>query len=122
MSPMRAEIISIGTELLVGSILNTNARFLSRELARHAVDVYHQSTVGDNVDRIVDCLKTAAERAELLITSGGLGPTEDDVTPRAIGRFLGKPLIFHGSTYQHILKRLKKRGLSMSKLAASQCH
>lgn len=121
MPVMRAEIISIGTELLVGSILNTNARFLSRRLADHAVDVYHQTTVGDNMGRIIDCLKTAAERSDILITSGGLGPTQDDVTVRAVARFLGKPLIFHKPTYQYILTRLKKRGLPMTKLIATQC-
>lgn len=119
---MRAEIISIGTELLVGSILNTNARFLSRELADHAVDVYRQVTVGDNLDRIVECLKAASERSEILVTSGGLGPTEDDVTARALTRFLGRPLVFHRPTHRHILKRLKKRKLRMTKLIARQCY
>ncbi len=118
---MRAEIISIGTELLVGSILNTNARFLAKRLAHEALDVYHQATVGDNVERIVECLKAAAERSEILITSGGLGPTEDDVTTRAVARFLGKPLVFHKPTYRHIQKRLKRRRLPMNKLIAGQC-
>ncbi|OGW82550.1 MAG: competence/damage-inducible protein A [Omnitrophica bacterium RIFCSPHIGHO2_02_FULL_51_18] len=119
---MRAEIISIGTELLVGSILNTNARFLSQALAEHAVDVYHQMTVGDNIDRIIGCLKTAAERSEIIVTSGGLGPTEDDVTTRAVSRFLGKPLLFHAPTYRYIRQRLKKRALAMNPLTATQCH
>ena len=60
---MRAEIISIGTELLIGSITNTNARFLSEQLARHAIDVYHQVTVGDNAERLVEAFETAAGRS-----------------------------------------------------------
>lgn len=119
---MRAEIISIGTELLVGSILNTNARFLSLELASQAIDVYRRITVGDNVERIVECLKSAAGRSDLLITSGGLGPTEDDVTNRAVSSFLGKPPVFHRPTEAYIRKRLKKRSLKMTRLTASQCY
>lgn len=118
---MRAEIISIGTELLLGSILNTNARFLSQRLAEQAIDVYHRTTVGDNVDRIVQSLKDACGRSDLLITSGGLGPTEDDVTVRAIAIFLGKPLYFHRRTHAAISKRLEKHRIQMTPLIDRQC-
>ena len=119
---MKAEIISIGTELLVGSILNTNAKFLSEKLAENAIDVYHQTTVGDNVERIVTALKEAASRAELLITSGGLGPTADDVTLEAISKFISKPLVLHPATYRSIVSRLKSRGFPMTKLVSKQCY
>ncbi len=118
---MRAEIISIGTELLLGSILNTNARFISQRLAEHAIDVYHQVTVGDNVDRIVLCLKTAAARSDIVISSGGLGPTEDDVTLKALSIFLGKPLVIHQPTYRAILRQLKKHKIGATPLVIRQC-
>lgn len=118
---MRAEIISIGTEILVGSIVNSNARFLSQKLAENAVDVYHHVTVGDNPERLLECLKTAALRSDLIITSGGLGPTEDDVTVAAAAHFLGQRLTRHRPTYAHILRRLKKRRMRMTPLIARQC-
>ena len=119
---MRAEILSIGTEILVGSILNTNSRFLSQRLAENAVDVYRHSTVGDNPERLIGAFEEAASRADLIITSGGLGPTEDDVTVRAAAAFLGQPLYLHGPTRARIVKRLKKRRLPMTKLIERQCY
>lgn len=118
---MKAEIISIGTELLVGSILNTNSKFLSERLAENAIDVYHHTTVGDNVPRIVQALDEAANRADILITSGGLGPTADDVTVEAVGCFLGKTLYFHKPTHSYIVSLLKKRRHSMNALIKKQC-
>ncbi len=119
---MRAEIISIGTELLVGSILNTNTQFLSQKLAENAIDIYHHTTVGDNPERIIESLKVAASRADLVITSGGLGPTEDDITAKCLAKFLGKPLALHRPTYRAIVRRLKIRGHSMTRLIARQCY
>ncbi len=118
---MRAEIISIGTELLLGSILNTNARFLSQRLAENAIDVFHQATVGDNVDRIVQSFEAALKRSDIVIASGGLGPTEDDVTMQALSKVLGKPLSLHKPTYSAILNRLKIRKYRMTQLIARQC-
>ena len=77
---MKAEIIAIGTEILLGDIVNTNAQFLSKELAALGIDIYHQSVVGDNEDRILGLFKEAFERCDLVITTGGLGPTQDDLT------------------------------------------
>ncbi len=119
---MRAEIISIGTEILIGSITNTNARFLSENLASSAIDVYHQITVGDNAQRLVEALETAASRADLIVTSGGLGPTEDDVTLEAILSFLNKPPDLHRPTYRYIQKRLRLAGYKMSKVHERQCY
>ncbi len=119
---MKAEILSIGTELLVGSILNSNAQFLCQELAQNGIDVYHQSTVGDNVGRIVEDLTLAATRSDLIITTGGLGPTEDDVTSEAVAKFLNEPLVLHKPTYKYILQRLKKRKLRMTPIVAKQCY
>jgi len=119
---MTAEIISIGTELLVGSLLNTNACFLAKELAHHGIDVYRQTTVGDNPNRILQAFEEASGRADILITSGGLGPTEDDVTMRCLSQFTGRLLYLHTPTYRHIVHRLKARGLSMTKMIQRQCY
>ena len=118
---MRAEVISIGTELLIGSITNTNARFISGRLAQNAIDVYHQVTVGDNVGRLVETLETAARRADIVITSGGLGPTEDDVTLESLLKFLNVPSVFHAPTRNHIRSRLKAAHLRLTPMALRQC-
>ena len=77
---MKAEIIAVGTELLLGEITNTNARFLSQELASLGITVQFQSVVGDNRERLVESLRAALGRSDVVITTGGLGPTADDLT------------------------------------------
>ncbi len=77
---MKAEILAVGTELLLGDILNTNAQFLAQELAALGIEVYYQTVVGDNPRRLEDTIFHAFSRADLIITTGGLGPTEDDLT------------------------------------------
>ena len=90
---MKAEIISVGTELLVGQITNTNAKYLARRLNDFGVDVYYQTTVGDNLTRLVDVLKAASDRVDFIVLTGGLGPTEDDLTREALSHFTGRPLV-----------------------------
>ncbi len=90
---MSAEIICVGTELLLGEILNSNAQFLAEELAQLAIPHYYQTTVGDNTQRIHQVIKTALERASILIFTGGLGPTPDDLTTEAIADFFNTPLV-----------------------------
>jgi nicotinamide-nucleotide amidase len=89
---MRAEILSIGTELLLGNITDTNATFLAQQLAGLGIDLYFVSTVGDNQQRIVETLRRAWERSDLIITTGGLGPTEDDLTRESIAELLGEAM------------------------------
>lgn len=91
---MKAEIIAVGTEILTGQILNTNAQFLSEKLAEIGVDVYIQTAVGDNEARLLSVLEIARERSDLVILTGGLGPTEDDLTKQTVAKFLGKNLVF----------------------------
>ena len=91
---MKAEIIAVGTEILTGQILNTNAQFLSEKLAEVGVDVYIQTAVGDNEARLLSVLEIARERSDLVILTGGLGPTEDDLTKQTVAKFLGKNLVF----------------------------
>jgi nicotinamide-nucleotide amidase len=90
---MTVEIVSIGTELLLGQIVDTNAAWLSARLAEIGVGVYRRTTVGDNRERIIHALQEALERADGVITIGGLGPTDDDLTREAIAAVLGEPLV-----------------------------
>lgn len=89
---MSAEIICVGTELLLGDILNTNARFLALELARLGIPHYYQTVVGDNIDRLQKAIAVAIDRSSILIFTGGLGPTPDDLTTEAIADFFQTPL------------------------------
>ena len=91
---MKAEIIAVGTEILTGQIVNTNAQFLSEKLAEIGVDVYFQTVVGDNEARLLSLLEIASQRSNLVILTGGLGPTEDDLTKQTLAKFLGKDLVF----------------------------
>ncbi len=97
------EIISVGTELLLGEILNTNARFLSLELASLGISVLRQTTVGDNPDRLAQALKDALSRSDIVITSGGLGPTADDITKEVCCQVMGVKLVVD----EEILARLE---------------
>jgi nicotinamide-nucleotide amidase len=92
---MRAEIVAVGTELLLGQIANTNARWMSERLAEVGVDVMRHETVGDNLDRIVQSLRLAASRADVVLVCGGLGPTEDDITRDALAVVMGVEMIRH---------------------------
>jgi len=99
---LKAEIVAIGTELLLGEIANTNAQYLSLKLAELGIDVYYHSTVGDNLVRIVDTLGRAAERADLVIVTGGLGPTEDDLTRQAVSMVSNCPLELSTKALGHL--------------------
>ncbi|MEI7555718.1 competence/damage-inducible protein A [Candidatus Chlorohelix sp.] len=90
---MRAEILSIGTELLLGQIVDTNAQWLAGELSGHGIDLYFISQVGDNLGRLVETLRSAWNRSELIICTGGVGPTEDDLTREAISELLEEKMV-----------------------------
>lgn len=103
---MKAELISIGTELLLGDIVNTNAQFLAKELAILGIDVYHQSVIGDNEDRILKSFKEAFDRCDIIITTGGLGPTQDDLTKELGAKYFNKKMILHEPSLQWIKEYL----------------
>ena len=105
---MIAEILCIGTELLMGQTLNTNAQFLSRRLSALGVSVYHHSVVGDNEARLKDAYRLALSRADVVITSGGLGPTADDVTKRVAARIAGQPLVHFPEAEEMIRERFRQ--------------
>lgn len=110
---MKAEIISIGTELLLGQVDNSNAAYLSRELASLGIEVYHHVTVGDNPDRLIEAVKQAEERVDLVIMSGGLGPTEDDITKKTMAEYLKVDLILHEETEDKIITYHKNSDFEM---------
>lgn len=107
---MTAEIICVGTELLLGNIVNTNAAFLSEKLAYLGINCYFQTVVGDNRDRLLSVINTALSRADILIFSGGLGPTEDDLTKETVAEALGKKLIRDKKAEQEIADYFALRG------------
>ena len=108
---MRAELICVGTELLLGQIVNTNAQFISQKLAEIGIDVYFHTVVGDNIKRIQQAITIAKTRADVLIFSGGLGPTEDDLTKDAIADYLQIPLIEHTASAEKIIRLFQKRNI-----------
>src|SRR4028118_1994233 len=89
---MKAEILSIGTELLLGSITDTNAAWLAQQLPLLGIDLFYISQVGDNLSRLTETIRRAHGRSDLVICTGGLGPTEDDLTREAISGFLNEPM------------------------------
>lgn len=100
---MKAEIIAVGTEILLGEIVNTNAAFLSEYLSNLGFDLYHQQVVGDNEDRLLACLEEASNRSDLVVVCGGLGPTEDDLTKQTTAKFLHKEIRYD----EEAMKRLE---------------
>jgi nicotinamide-nucleotide amidase len=105
-----AEIITIGTELLLGEIVDTNSAFLARKLRDIGVDVFRTSTVGDNSDRIADIIRETMARTPIIITTGGLGPTVDDPTREAIALALDLPTEFRPELWEQIIARMEKFG------------
>lgn len=109
-----AEIIAIGTELLLGEITDTNSVFMARQLRNIGVNIFFMTTVGDNLGRIAESIRAALSRAEIVITCGGLGPTVDDVTRQAIADATKRPLEFHQSLYDSIAERFRGFGVRMT--------
>jgi nicotinamide-nucleotide amidase len=111
---MKAEIIAVGTELLLGQITNTNARFLSEKLAETGIDVYWHTVVGDNESRVAEAFRRALERADLILFSGGLGPTLDDLTKETVATVLGLPLEKHAGWEEHMAGLFARMGRTMA--------
>ncbi|GIM30585.1 putative competence-damage inducible protein [Clostridium polyendosporum] len=107
---MKAEVIGIGTELLLGDIVNSNAQFLAQELAYLGIDVYHQTVVGDNEERILKAFDDAFKRCDLVITTGGLGPTQDDLTKEMAAKYFNKELVLHEKSLRYIESYFRKNG------------
>jgi len=112
---MKAYIITIGNELLIGDIVNTNASWIGTTLTQSGIQVEKVVTVGDNQTDITESLEEALSRSELTIMTGGLGPTHDDITKKAVADYFGSTLIKHEPTLEHIQKIFEKRGLPFTK-------
>lgn len=110
---MQAEIIGIGTELLLGHLVNTNAAYLSRQLANLGIDVFFHTTVGDNRTRLLNTLTQALGRSDIAITTGGLGPTVDDITVETISKFTKRRLTFNKTVSRRIERHFARRKMKM---------
>ncbi|WP_026485718.1 competence/damage-inducible protein A [Caldanaerobius polysaccharolyticus] len=111
---MKCEIISVGTELLLGQIANTDAQYISQQLAPLGIDVYFHTAVGDNSDRLKECLEIAWRRSDAIITTGGLGPTLDDLTKETIADFLGLKMVKYQQAYDHLKQYFKGREITQN--------
>src|SRR6202165_3671777 len=110
---MKAEILSIGTELLLGQIVDTNANYLAQQLPALGLDLYYVSQIGDNLQRLTQAFRQALDRSDVIITSGGLGPTEDDLTREAIAEVMGEQLQIQPHLEQELRQFFVHRGRTM---------
>lgn len=110
---MRAELIAVGTEILLGDIVNTNAQFLSKELASIGIDVYRQQVIGDNTERLLEVFDEAFKRSDIVITTGGLGPTEDDLTKETACKYFNMESVLHKPSEDDLNAYFKKIGKEM---------
>lgn len=113
MDQKRTEFIAIGTELLLGQIANTNAQWFSHQLASYGFNMFHHTVVGDNLQRVKEVFMQAQERSDLIIVSGGLGPTEDDLTREAFQEMSRLPLVYDDNALNNIHAFYKKQGIDM---------
>ncbi len=111
---MPAEVICVGTELLLGDILNSNSQYLATELAALGVPHFYQTVVGDNIDRVHQAIEIAANRSSILIFTGGLGPTPDDLTTEAIASYFNTPLVEHPNVIADIQDKFAQSGRKMT--------
>ncbi|MGB5770887.1 MAG: CinA family nicotinamide mononucleotide deamidase-related protein, partial [Crocosphaera sp.] len=111
---MSAEIICVGTELLLGDIVNTNVQFLAKELANLGIPHYYQTVVGDNPTRLQEVINIASKRASILLFTGGLGPTPDDLTTETLAQCFNSPLIEKGEIIEDIQRKFTARGRQMN--------
>ncbi|WP_085834114.1 competence/damage-inducible protein A [Clostridium merdae] len=113
---MKAEIISVGTELLLGQVINTDASYVARALSELGIDMMFSCTVGDNNGRLKEALTNALERSDLVITTGGLGPTEDDLTKEAIAECAGVPLVLHDESMERLKEHFVGRYMGQNQI------
>jgi len=115
-----AEIVTVGTELLLGHIIDTNSAFISNKLAELGINVYFKTAVGDNDERLMEALKLAAKRADIIIVTGGLGPTVDDITKNSVVKLLNRNLILNERVLEKIKSFFEKRKIRMPQNNVSQ--
>jgi nicotinamide-nucleotide amidase len=118
---VRAEVLGIGTEILLGQICNSNAQWISEKLAEIGVDVLHHSAVGDNEERIAESFRLALGRSDVVIVTGGLGPTQDDITREGLAAALGVPLVHHAEIESFLREKFARLGREMPPSNLQQC-
>lgn len=118
---MEAIILTIGDEILIGQVVDTNSAWLGQKLSEAGIRVKKILSISDDYHEIISTLQKTTEEADLIITTGGLGPTKDDITKKAIADFLGTKLYFHEPTYERIKKIFEKLGRPMSPAHNDQC-
>src|SRR5215467_1193158 len=111
---MKAEIVSIGSELTSGQNLDTNSQWLSLRLAEIGIPVHWHTTIADDLDENIAAIRVAIERAQLVLTTGGLGPTLDDLTREAVAKVAGVELVFHEASLEHIKDIFARRNRPMA--------
>ena len=119
---MKAEIIAVGTEILLGDIVNTNSAYLAKELALLGIDVYHQSCVGDNEQRLIDTFSEGLKRSDIIITTGGLGPTSDDITKEVACKIFDQKMELDKKSLEKIEKFFKNIGTEMTENNKKQAY
>lgn len=119
---MIAHIISVGTELLLGEVINTNATFIANELKNIGISVYHISTVGDNENRLIEILQSAYEKSDIIITTGGLGPTKDDLTKETVSKFLNLEMVLFDDEVKKLEQWFKNRSNELNQGNLSQAY
>lgn len=112
---MNAELISIGSELLLGQIVDTNASWMAQRLAENGVNLFYKTTVGDNFGRMTAILNAALDRADVVITGGGIGPTQDDLTREAVAKVTGRKVAVHEPSLEELRERFQRRGFILTK-------
>ena len=115
-----AQIVCVGTELLLGDIVNTNEAYIAARLRELGVPLYRSTSVGDNPDRLKAVIGEAIASSDLVITTGGLGPTDDDLTKETVAELLGLPLVHDGEAEENIRARLRGRPMSPGNLKQAQ--
>ncbi|MEG1424682.1 MAG: competence/damage-inducible protein A [Peptostreptococcaceae bacterium] len=119
---MKAEILTVGTEILLGDIVNTNSQYLAQELANIGVNVYYQGTVGDNEDRLYSSFKESLDRSDIVITTGGLGPTNDDITKEVAAKYFGQELELHKESWDLIEGYFKSKNIELTENNRKQAY
>jgi nicotinamide-nucleotide amidase len=122
MATVNAEIVAIGSELLLGQIVDTNSAWMAQRLAEIGVNLFYKTIVGDNAGRMREIISHALERSDVVITSGGIGPTEDDLTREIVAEVTGRALVLDPQLLQQIEERFRKRGFIMTKNNEKQAY
>lgn len=117
---MKAEIITIGDEILIGQVIDTNSAWLAEQLNLAGIEVFQITSVHDDRDHIMEALANAEQKVDLVLMTGGLGPTKDDITKKTLCDYFGTQMVFHEATFEQIRERFTKRGIDLNKLNQDQ--